>query len=223
MNNGYNPISGAKLLAMGASEFVQHNPLPAVPIELQAITSLWSGQRFLNSDFTAENLMLQRRLQPYQMIHLATHSQFNPGNPDNSYIQLWDQAQLRLSELPMLRWSQPIVELLVLSSCNTALGNQEAELGFAGLAAHSGVRSVVATLWSVSDEGTLALMTSFYQQLQTAITKSDALREAQIALLRGEVSLANNELVTLDHQMPPSLNLTHPYYWSGFTMIGNPW
>jgi CHAT domain-containing protein len=177
------------------------------------------------------NLKSQRQERPFGLIHLATHATFRPGAPGNSYIELWD-SKLRLDQLRQLGWgSNPPVELLVLSACKTALGDQEAELGFAGLAVEAGVKSAIASLWSVSDEGTLALMTELYQQLKAAPIKAEALRQAQIAMLKGQVSLQGNQLVTPNDtvSLPPELanmgikNLSHPYFWAGFTLIGSPW
>jgi CHAT domain-containing protein len=74
-----------------------------------------------------------------------------------------------------LRWNNPPVELLVLSACKTAIGDQQAELGFAGLAVQANVKSALASLWTVSDTGTLALMTEFYRDLKTAPIKAEAL------------------------------------------------
>ena len=148
----------------------------------------------------------------------------------NSYIQLWD-TKLRLDQLSGLGWNNPPVELLVLSACRTALGNEEAELGFAGLAVQAGVKSAIGSLWYVSDEGTLGLMTEFYQQLKQTAIKSEALRQAQLAMLRGQVNISGGKLVVGSDSLPlpPELanlqdqNFQHPYYWSAFTMIGNPW
>ncbi|HEY9653571.1 MAG TPA: CHAT domain-containing protein, partial [Coleofasciculaceae cyanobacterium] len=202
-----------------------------VPIELSTITQqLWKGKFFLNAAFTLENLKDQRRQQEFGIIHLATHAEFNPGDPSNSYIQLWNR-KLRLDELQELQLSEPPVELLVLSACRTALGNEDAELGFAGSALQAGVDSTLATLWYVSDRGTLALMTDFYRQLSQIPIKSEALQQAQIALIRGNVRIENNRLYYSGKSitLPPEwskdevLNLSHPYYWAGFTLVGNLW
>jgi CHAT domain-containing protein len=227
----YVSLKNAPVLAMGASQFSQLAPLPAVPVEIQTIAGkLWRGKAFLNQDFTLDNLNAQRQNTPYPIVHLATHAEFLPGRPANSYIQLWD-SKLRLDQLKQLRLSDPKVELLVLSACRTALGDEKAELGFAGLAIYSGVKSALASLWYVSDEGTLGLMTEFYRQLKGANIKAEALRQAQLAMLRGQVRLENGILtgskggVTL----PPELarlgnqTLSHPYYWASFVMIGSPW
>jgi CHAT domain-containing protein len=200
-------------------------------VELATITpSLWKGKSFLNDAFTLENLKAQRRQQPFGIIHLATHASFQPGAPSNSYIELWD-TKLRLNQLSQLGWNDPAVELLVLSACRTALGDEQAELGFAGLAVQSGVKSAIASLWSVSDEGTLGLMTQLYQQLKQAPIKGEALRQAQISMIRGQVQLSGGQLMTgtKSVSLPPELSklgnrkLEHPYYWASFTMIGNPW
>ncbi|WP_017721320.1 CHAT domain-containing protein [Kamptonema formosum] len=229
----YQPLQGKQVLAMGASEFPEQKPLPAVPVELSEITQkLWQGKAFLNQDFTRNNLIGQRYNSPYPMIHLATHGQFLPGNISNSYIQLWDE-KLRLDQLRNLRLNNPPVELLVLSACRTAIGDEQAELGFAGFAVAAGVKTAVASLWYVSDAGTLALMTEFYRHLADAKIKAEALRQAQLAMIRGDVRIEGGELrqtgirdgVALPAQLrnEGSHNLSHPYYWSGFTMIGSPW
>ncbi|WP_199248967.1 CHAT domain-containing protein [[Phormidium] sp. ETS-05] len=229
----YNSLQNAKVLAMGASEFTDNNPLPAVPTELKTITEEFgAAQFFMNEDFTRENLSKQRAADSYQIIHLATHADFQPGGLASSYIQLWND-KLTLAEIPQLAWSNPPIDLLVISGCRSALGNKEAELGFAGLAVKSGVRTAIASLWSVSDEGTLALMSEFYRQLRTAPTKGEALRQAQLAMIRGEITVENGSLRAANRgaaiQLPPELagltkdSLSHPYYWSGFTVIGSPW
>jgi CHAT domain-containing protein len=227
----YVSVKKASVLAMGAAQFSEQRPLPAVPLELSLIAQKFgSSQSFLNSNFTLENLKAARIAQPYNIVHLATHGEFQPGKPENSYIQLWD-AKLSLDKLRQLKLSDPAVELLVLSACRSAIGDESAELGFTGLAVQAGVKSALGSLWYVSDEGTLALMTTFYEHLKTAPIKAEALRQAQLAMLRGEVRLEKGRLVTSRNSiaLPPELlklgnkDLAHPFYWSAFTMIGNPW
>ena len=230
-NTRYKDVKNLSVLAMGADKFSEQKPLPSVPVELAAITDrLWKGKSFLNQAFTLKNLKEARNQKPYGIIHLATHAEFLPGSPSNSYIQFSD-TKLRLDQLPLLSLNKPPVELLVLSACRTALGDTEAELGFAGLAVQAGVKSALGSLWYVSDDGTLGLMTEFYQKLKEAPMKAEALRLAQLAMIRGEVRLLGGQLVTTggNFPLPENLaqlqdkNLTHPYYWSSFTMIGNPW
>ena len=227
----FKSIKNSPILAMGASTFTNQSPLPAVPVELRLITQdAGRGVSFLNQPFTVNNLINQRRQQPFEIVHLATHADFNSGSADRSYIQFFD-SQLLLNDLSKLGLSDPPVQLLVISACQSAVGNKNAELGFAGLAIKSGVHTVVASLWSVSDEGTLALMNDFYRQLRTAPIKAEALRQAQIAMIKGNIQIENGQLITNQARtpLPPELanlnvrNLSHPYYWSAFTMIGSPW
>jgi filamentous hemagglutinin family protein len=230
-DTAYRPLNRPDILAMGASDFQVQDPLPGVPTELAAITNtIAQSQSFLNEGFTLANLQTARQAEAFQIVHLATHGEFRPGSPDNSYIQFW-REQLPLSDFPSLQFNNPPVDLLVLSACQTAVGDPEAELGFAGLAVLAGVRSVLGSLWSVSDAGTLGLMTTFYQELSQLPIKSEALRQAQLAMLRGQIRIEAGRLITPSSQIPlpqalQSLGdrtLTHPYFWSAFTMIGNPW
>lgn len=228
----YQDIRSAQALAMGASQFANQASLPAVPLELQNIAQTWTrnGKYFIDQDFTLANLQTQRQQSAYSIVHLATHGEFLPGEPSNSYIQFWDE-RLQLDQLRQLGLNDPAVELLVLSACRTALGDKNAELGFAGLALQAGVKSALASLWYVSDAGTLALMAEFYHQLRTAPIKAEALRRAQLSMLRGEVQLQSGKLTSRGEEvvLPSDLadlsttSLRHPYYWSAFTLIGSPW
>jgi len=234
----YTNIQNAPVLAMGISEAnklaksLNLSSLPAVPLELQTITGIRQGKSFLNEQFTLENLKKQRGQQAIPIVHLATHGEFKPGPVANSYMLLWDE-QLRLNQLRQLGWNntRSPVELLVLSACRTAVGDEKAELGFAGFAVQAGVKSALASLWYVSDEGTFGLMAEFYRQLKTAPIKAEALRQAQLAMIKGEVRVENGEMRYPggDIPLPSSLadlgdkNLSHPYFWSAFTMIGSPW
>jgi len=227
----YVSLKDRQILAMGSEKFAEQNPLPAVPLELSLITNrLWQGKFFLNSNFTVENLQSARSSQPFGILHLATHAEFKSGDASKSYIQ-FNNSKLPLNQLRQLQLNDPPIELFVLSACRTAIGDEQAELGFAGLAVLAGVKSAMGSLWYVSDVGTLALMTTFYDELQRAPIKAEALRKTQVAMLKGEVRLAGGKLITPsgNFPLPPELvrlgdrNLTHPYYWSGFTMIGSPW
>ncbi|MEQ9239117.1 CHAT domain-containing protein, partial [Coleofasciculus sp. E2-BRE-01] len=227
----YVDMRNLDVLAMGASEFTDQNPLPAVPVELSTIADqLWQGQSFLNSTFTPDKLKSIRNETPFGILHLATHGEFKSGKPENSYIQFWD-TKLSLDQIRQLGLHNPPVELMVLSACRTALGNEEAELGFTGLAVQAGVKSALGSLWYVSDEATLGLMTTFYSQLKQVPIKAEALRQAQLAMIRGEVRIEKGQLVTPNQTIPlppqladlPDRELTHPYYWSAFTLVGSPW
>ncbi|NEO85781.1 MAG: CHAT domain-containing protein [Spirulina sp. SIO3F2] len=229
-DSSYVPLHDANVLAMGASQFDQLNPLPAVPSELNVVNNLKAGEQYLNPAFTWENLATQSREHNFEIVHLATHAAFRPGSATNSYIQLWGDDQIGVEQLRELRWFEdPKVELLVLSACQTALGDPHAELGFAGLAVQAGVKTTLASLWQISDLGTMRLMQEFYAQLNDpgVTIKAEALRQAQLALLREEATAENGLLAGIT--LPPELaryadtDLTHPFYWSAFTLVGSPW
>jgi filamentous hemagglutinin family protein len=230
-DNRYFDVRNSSVLAMGVDQFTEKNPLPAVPVEVSVIADrLWSGKSLLNDKVTLSNVRSVLNQQPHGIIHLATHAEYRPGNPEKSYIQLWD-SQLQFNELRQIGLPKSAVELLVLSACRTALGDRENELGFAGLAVQAGVKSALGSLWYVSDEGTLGLMTEFYEQLKQVPIKAEALRRTQLAMLKGEVRIQGGKLVTShgSFPLPPQLakpgnqDLKRPYYWSAFTLVGNPW
>ncbi|HEY9849513.1 MAG TPA: CHAT domain-containing protein, partial [Leptolyngbyaceae cyanobacterium] len=166
IDTSYEDVRKFEILAMGADTFPQLESLPAVPLELSTIAQhIWKGKFFLNEEFTPANLRNQRSKNAFRIVHLATHGEFQPGQPNNSYIHFWN-SRLSLDRLRQIDWNSPPVELLVLSACRTAVGDEQAELGFGGLAVAAGVKSALASLWYVSDRGTLALMTEFYEHLK---------------------------------------------------------
>jgi len=255
IDTDYVPLETPSLLTMGASEFDTLAPLPAVPFELDNIRAALTvtpdrrdryaapapsatepDPSLLNTDFTVDRLQMKLAARDFDIIHLATHALFNPGAPQESFIQFWEAA-FPLSRMNELPWSRPALDLLVLSACQTATGDDEAELGFAGLALQSGVKTAIASLWSISDLGTAALMSELYRHFDDTSTKAEALRRAQIALLRGDVRLESGELVLSDTRIPLPESLTargvvsdranasfeSPFFWAGFTAIGSPW
>lgn len=233
ISSNYASLKKAPVLAMGAETFEDLEPLPGAGLEVSAIAQLTTGKGFLNEQFTIDNLKASRSSQNFPIVHLATHAEFNSGSPKKSHIYLWND-EIQLNEVKRLELNQPAVDLFVLSACQTAMGSREAELGFAGLTIASGAKTALGSLWSVSDAGTLILMQNFYNYLQTESTKSAALRQAQLEMLRGNLqvvggrvrrtsgAIANIQL-TEDLQTLNFSQLTHPYYWSGFTLVGQPW
>ena len=229
----FRKIQDLKLLGLGISESTDgQSPLPSVPVEISTLVNqLWSGRSYLNETATLENLKAARQQQPYGIIHLATHADFQTGSINNSFIQLWNE-RLRMDQVRQLGWNNPPVELLVLSACSTALGDRDAELGFGGLAVQAGVKTAVATLWAVNDAATTALIARFYGELQSAPIKAEALRQAQIAMIKGQISINGNQIQGAKETpilLPEGTLITrdrvlnHPYYWAPFTMIGSPW
>ena len=228
----YQSIKDLGLLAMGSENFPADPalfPLPAVPVEVDIITQqLWSGgTSFLDEEFTIDNLKKTQTSNPFGILHLANHAEFTPGTPNNSYIQFGDR-KLELDKVRELGLSNPQVELMVLSACKTAFGDPDAEYGFAGLAHQAGVKSALGSLWYVNDQGTLSIMSKFYQELKDAPIKAEALRRAQVAMIEETVRLEKGKLIagTQTFELPEDIeavDMTHPRYWSSFTIVGNPW
>ncbi|MEH1809488.1 CHAT domain-containing protein [Nostoc sp.] len=180
--------------------------LPAVESEVKQISKSVSSSVLLNQKFTSQALAEQVKSSSAGIVHLATHGQFS-SRLEDTFLLTWDgQVNVKeLSELLKNRGSDPskAIELLVLSACDTAAGDDRAVLGLAGLAVKSGARSTIATLWPVKDRAAAMLMTRFYEQLrQPKITKAEALRQAQISLIR-------------------QTDFHEPFFWSGFVLIGN--
>ncbi|GAP94722.1 CHAT domain-containing protein [Leptolyngbya sp. NIES-2104] len=178
--------------------------LPGVAREATQIASKLNTQIFLDRKFTKQNLQESIQETQFPLIHLATHGQFSSKLSD-TFLLMWDDRLTieGLRNLLKSRSNKTPIELLVLSACDTAEGDQRATLGLAGLAVRSGARSTLATLWAVNDNSTAELMTEFYRSLsQQNMSKAESLRQAQLKLLKD-----------------PSYQ--HPYYWSPFILIGN--
>jgi CHAT domain-containing protein len=172
--------------------------LPGVVQEITTIAQQFSSRVLLDQSFTRPKLQTHLDRHPYPVVHLATHGQFSSRAAD-TFILTWND-RLQIQDLAQWLHGQPI-ELLVLSACQTAKGDDQAALGLAGLAVRSGARSTIATLWTAQDQSTAELMGAFYRQLQQANSKAESLRHAQLKLLRGKYA--------------------HPYYWSSFVLVGN--
>jgi len=215
------------ILAMGLTESVQGlSALPSVKIEVNTISSkVIAGDSYLDKEFTIANLQEKRRQGNFTILHLATHAKFVSNSSKGSFIQFWNE-RLSLDRIPSLRFDSPVIEMLTLSACETAVGQN---LGLGGLSISSGARSVLASLWQVSDAGTAPLMIQFYNSFPENITKAIALQRAQIDLLKGKVTIQNGKVIGIpklpDIPLPlainSNINLQHPYFWSSFILIGN--
>ncbi len=215
-----------RVLAMGLTEAREGlSALPAVEIEIRTIANqVLAGTTFLDKDFTVNNLQEQRGKAKYGILHLGTHGKFLQDRSSESFIQFWD-SRLRASQIPALRFDQPVIDMLTLSACETAVGNN---LGISGLAVESGARSILASLWAVSDAGTAPLMISFYKAFPDALSKATALRKAQLDLINGKVKIVNNQIVGVAGLAAIALpkgtgnvDISHPFFWSSFILVGN--
>ena len=233
----YRNINPPRLLAMGVSDFTASSEsldnLPGVRSELDFIDRwLWRGSPVILSEerFTFDTLQKNLSEGNFNILHLATHARFVTGNPEISHIYAGGNERLSLLDLSQLNLAG--IDLLTLSACETALGDEQAELGFAGLAYQTGVKTVLASLRQVSDMGTFALMSQFYGHLRQAPIKAEALQAAQLALKNGQVRIHANQLIAPGMDSYPlqpgsgeilDVDFSHPYYWAWFTMVGSPW
>ena len=209
-----------KVLAAGTTKEAPEfgfKPIEKVEDELNSIRELFPDSTvLLNEDFTRDSLRARLEADDYPIVHLATHGQFS-STSDQTFIlsgsesEAVDELLINVKQFDDLlrvgnrRGSQPI-ELLVLSACETAQGDNRAILGLAGVAVRAGAQSTIATLWGANDPATAELMGYFYQNLNQnqEISKAEALRDAQLNLLKN-----------------PDSQYSHPYYWAPFVLIGN--
>ena len=159
------------------------------------------------------------QMDDYTIVHLATHAAFVVGKPEDSFILFGNGDRVNFRNVAS--WSLPHVDLVVLSACETGLGgklgNGEEILGFGYQMQQTGARAAIASLWSVDDGGTQALMSAFYGILSAEkLTKTEALRQAQVSLITGDWK-------AMSHNLPAAAanDFSHPYYWASFILIGN--
>jgi len=206
--------------------------LPAAGKEVENLAVTVPGTtKLLGRDFSQNETL--DRMSGYSILHLATHAAFVTGKPEDSFIVFGNNDRATFSDVE--KWTLTNLDLVVLSACETGLGgklgNGEEILGFGYLMQEAGARASIASLWSVDDGGTQALMNAFYGVLDNGkLTKAEALRQAQIALITGNDkalgeqrgSLIAVQKVIRDELAPEVANrLSHPYYWAPFILIGN--
>ena len=202
------PRKNLNVLLNGLSQGVQDfSPLPSVLKEVNNIKVLFDKNRILlNKEFSLENIKQTLENTPYEIVHIASHGQFN-RNPKKTFLLTYDD-KLTMDRLQNLlgftQLRKKSVELLTLSACQTAVGDERAALGLAGVAIKAGAKSAVASLWFVNDESTSLLIAEFYRNLMQnpTLSKAKALQQAQ--------------------QKVASLpEFRHPAYWAPFLLIGN--
>jgi CHAT domain-containing protein len=200
------PLPGAlSPLLVGLSESREGMPaLPFVPDELRAIQSQHGGAVLLDEGFRVGDVRRALAEQPISVLHVATHAEFTAAG-ESAWLLAWDgrlsMDQLR-DDVGLYRYRRQPLELLTLSACETAAGDDRAALGLSGVAVKAGARSALGTLWKVNDEATSLLVVAFYDELSRGVSRAEALRHAQQGLLE-------------------DLRFDHPGYWAPFLLIGN--
>lgn len=179
------------ILGMGVSEKRPgFDALSGAESEVKFIVSpgMFAGTVLLNDEFKKEETLRIWRDKKFPVIHIASHFKFHPTKPDESYLLLGD-GELKISDIKFDDNLFDGVDLLALSACDTAMSNngREAE-SFPYVAQDLGAKTVLASLWPVSDAGTPELMSRFYKlrSLDSSTTKGEAFHRAQLSLLTGE-------------------------------------
>jgi CHAT domain-containing protein len=193
------------ILINGLTESVQDFPaLPDVAEELDNIHQQFGGMVLKDSAFRLDELGEAMKKNPYRIIHIASHGQFDQ-DPSKTFLLTYDnKLTMDILEryISVGKYRDEPVELLTLSACKTAAGDDRAALGLAGVAVKAGARSALASLWFINDQASSQLVIGFYQQLQKHLSKAKALQQAQRDLLADP-------------------RFHHASYWAPFLMIGN--
>lgn len=200
-------MTEAKTVPLPNGNLLNFSALSFVDTELQDLQQEISPSTvIMDQNFTIEKFKSQLQKSTSPIVHLATHGQFS-SNREQTFLLATDGV-IKIGDLENAlkrEGSDKAIELLVLSACDTAIGDSRAPLGLAGIALKSGARSTVASLWKVNDNATSLLMKQFYKQVATRqVTKAIALQQAQRSLLAD-----------------PSREFIHPYFWAPFILVGN--
>ena len=182
--------------------------IPNTSEEVKSISQFFDT-KVLDKEMATE-AQFNELYQDYQVIHLATHGLVNDQLPLESKILFHpidndsiEDGKLHSREILNLEMD---AEMVVLSACNTGVGEINRGEGAVSLASsffYCGARSVVMSQWPANDLSTSRIMGSFYQYLNQGHTKSAALRQAKLDYLQNEKEL-----------------VSHPYYWSQFVVHG---
>jgi CHAT domain-containing protein len=230
------------LLAAGASRFQQSlDPLPMVPRELAALANEQSATLLMDEQFTVDafrRLALQDR---FRQLHIATHAEFKPGQDDAAKLYT-PRDSIGLTTLRNVLRSRPqdrSMDLISLSACHTALGDEQSELGFVGMALLAGTRSAIGTLWEVDDSASAAFFVQYYRYLRGGLGKDQALQATARAFRNGTVRLEGERLIgpsvsqggdamllrvdSPEERRRLSDGLRHPHFWAGMVLTGSPW
>jgi len=184
--------------------FSKFAPLLAIKSEFEGITKAGvSTTSLLDKDFKKKNLESEIGAASFNIVHLATHGQFSSRLEDTFILDFDGEINVKDFDTLFRSQGKTIVELLVLSACQTATGDSRAALGLAGAAVRAGARSTVASLWQIDDESTAMFVSAFYRELKSGkITKAEAIHRAQLQLLKHP-------------------NYKAPSFWSAYVLIGN--
>jgi CHAT domain-containing protein len=191
--------------ALTESELKQALALPGVRKEVQHLRERLPSDVLLDESFTLAQFEQHFVTGSYPLVHVASHGVFSSRAAD-SFLMAHD-GLLSMDGLQRLLRSEKLrqqpIELLTLSACQTAEGDDRAPLGLSGAALKARAHSALGTLWPVSDEAAMRLMSRFYDRLgTTGMSKAQVLRSVQQSMLAEPA-------------------FTHPFYWAAFILVGS--
>lgn len=231
----YQYPSKRNYLLAGSSNFKEMSSLPYVTQEIEQLKMITNGETLINDKFTKKSLITKGNSRDMQRIHLATHGEFIPGEPINSKLYLTDGSisMQELRELGLSSKDSPL-ELLTLSACRTALGDNRNELGLSGLALMAGAQSAIGNLWYVDDIASSIFFIRFYYWLEKGLPKAEALQQAQREFVTNQYQLQGKDLLSpegtvmiknlsIGHRIQIKEGLSNPYFWAAPVLIGKPW
>lgn len=183
-------------------------PLKYNTEEVESLQKMVGGTIFIGQDATESNFI--KVADQYKILHLATHGKANDKVGDYSYLAFTEVEDSLENELLYVKDIYNLklkADLVVLSACETAIGDLQRGEGMVSLArsfSYAGTPSILPTLWQISDAKAVQMMELFYKRLQEGKSKDDALRSAKLAYIKGNANLAN-----------------HPFFWASYIIIGN--
>lgn len=205
---GFSPSFDEDRLVEGKYKF---NPLTHSRKEVSEIFNIvdMMGQVYDGEQATKQNF--KDNCEDYCIVHVATHGAINNNNSDASFLAFSGNPdstnQDELLYVRELYNMNMTAELVVLSACETGVGELIEAEGIASLArgfSYAGAKSIVTSLWEVNDYATAQVMQNFYTNLQEGLPKDKALQAAKLQLIRSA-----------------GAETAHPFLWSAFVQIGN--
>ncbi|MBE9212456.1 CHAT domain-containing protein [Plectonema cf. radiosum LEGE 06105] len=189
----------------------------AVENEIKAVQKLFPNHtQLIDENFIPQNFQQKLQQTTYPIIHIASHAQFGII-PQDTFIVTGKNKKITINQLENslqnLKNPSDSVEILALTACQTALGDDRATLGLAGVALQVGVKSAIASLWNVQDDSTARLVEEFYKNYsEREMTIAQALQKAQIKMINTK-KLPPSERIDIKHD--------NPVYWGAMIVIGN--
>ncbi|WP_436517211.1 CHAT domain-containing protein [Ekhidna sp. To15] len=183
--------------------------LPGALKEVNTVLKFLKGRSYLNEEASESNF--KNIAGEYSLIHLATHAIMNDREPDKSRLMFniendtLNDGDLHAYEIYNMDINS---DLVTLSACNTGMGKIQNGEGLQSLGKaflYAGCPNLIMSHWKVNDESTAELMGYLYKNLNDGLSKDEALRQAKLTYLKNADPVKS-----------------HPYYWAGFTFMGNP-